>query len=124
MTGQTGGLPPFQTLMRPLLSILEDGQYRHSEAIGAALAREFALDQQQLAQRLRNGQGRFANRVAWALHHLHRALLVESEAKSIYRITDRGRTVLREHPTGVDIAVCAQYPEWQESRAQRALNRR
>ena len=80
-------IPKFELLMRPLLVTLEDGAEWSSADIQAVLAGEFDLSSADLTQALRNGQGRFTNRVAWALHHLFRARLVERRDTSVYRIT-------------------------------------
>jgi restriction system protein len=105
--------------------ILEDGRDRPSRDIRAALAREFSLTQDELSERLPHSTTlRFTNTVAWALHHLSRACLVERRGPSLYAITERGREVLAVHTTTVDIEVCAQFDEWHHSRVRRAARRR
>jgi restriction system protein len=111
--------------MRPLLVVLDDDRQRPSAEIRAALAREFGLTEQDLTERLPSGtQHRFVNVVAWALHHLSRARLVERTRPSTYRITERGHEVLAAHPTSVDIAVCAQFDEYHHSRTRRSSDTR
>jgi hypothetical protein len=116
-------LPEFQSLMRPLLALLTDGQPRRSREIRAGLANQFRLSERELSERLPKGQNRFTNLVAWALHHLSRARLVERRGPSNYRITDRGRQVLIDHPTSVDITVCGQFDEYHHSRVRRSARR-
>lgn len=83
-------LPEFQMMMRPVLAALDDGREWPSGEIRALLAAEFSLTERDLAERTSTGKNRYINTVAWALHHLSRALLVEKVAPSVYRITQRG----------------------------------
>jgi hypothetical protein len=116
-------LPEFEVLMRPLLVTIEDGCEWKSSDIQSALARQFSLTDTDLAETLRGGGNRFVNLVAWALHHLSRAKLVERRRPSVYRITDRGRTVLAEHPTSIDVEVCMRFDEWHHSKTRRRAER-
>ncbi len=64
-------IPDFQAIMRPLLLVLEDGQERSSGEIRAALAAEFSLTEEELAEMIPSGRAKtFANRVAWAITHM------------------------------------------------------
>jgi restriction system protein len=84
-------IPDFQTIMRPLLDVLEDGQERTSTEIRAALASEFSLTEEELAEMIPSGRAKtFANRVAWAITHMYQAGLLERPRRSVYRITPRG----------------------------------
>jgi Mrr N-terminal domain len=118
--GRSPVLADFQMLMRPLLSNLDDGHEWKSSEIRAVLAQHFSLTARDLAERNPSGRNRFVNLVAWALHHLHRACLVERRGPSLYRITARGRDVLATHPSAIDREVCAEFDEWHQSRAQRS----
>jgi restriction system protein len=84
-------IPDFQTIMRPLLDVLEDGQERTSTEIRAALASELSLTEEELAEMIPSGRAKtFANRVAWAITHMYQAGLLERPRRSVYRITPRG----------------------------------
>ena len=88
-------IPDFQTIMRPLLVAIEDGQERTSAEIRAALATEFSLTEEELAEMIPSGRAKtFANRVAWAITHTYQARLLERPRRSVYRITPRGTEVL------------------------------
>ena len=71
---------------------------------------------------LENGTSRWNNLVAWALHHLSRARLVERPRKSRaeYRITPRGLDALSTGEA-INVQFCMQYPEWHRSKRERAL---
>jgi hypothetical protein len=64
-------IPDFQTLMRPLLVLLSDGEERSTRAIRSAFAEHFELTPEELEQRLPSGADlTFRNRVGWALTRL------------------------------------------------------
>src|SRR4051794_30902910 len=108
-------LPTFETMMRPLLVALADGAEHESSELRARVAEALQLTGRDLAERLPRGGNRFTNLVAWGLHHFSRAELVERRRTSVYRLTDRGRSVLTAHPTSVDVGVCMQFDEWHQS---------
>jgi restriction endonuclease Mrr len=105
--------------MRPLLAQLRDGDIWTSEQIRGGLADQLSLTEQDRAIENPSGRNRFTNLVAWALHHLFRARLIEKIASSQYRISARGREVLASHPNFVGLDVCMSFEEWHESRRTR-----
>jgi restriction system protein len=54
--------------------------------------------------------------VAWGLAYLKQARLIDSPRRGSYRITDRGKQVLANPPTRIDIEFLKQFPEFQEFR--------
>jgi restriction endonuclease Mrr len=114
--------PDFTELMRPLLLFLDSGQLEASEEIRAGLARQFGITAEQRADLLENGTPRWNNLVAWALHHLSRARLVERprKAKAEYRITQRGRDAAASSAV-IDVAFCQKFPEWHLTKWERRL---
>jgi restriction system protein len=105
-------IPDFQTLMLPVLRDLAQGERAGQETLDA-LATQFALTPDDLAQRLPSGkQATFTNRVAWAKSHLKGAGLVESPRRGVYRLTERGREVLAENPGTVGMSYLARFPEY------------
>lgn len=106
-------IPDFQTVMLPLLRYLGDGAERTGQDTHDALAVEFQLSPDELAQRLPSGrQTVFANRVAWSRSHLKNAGLLESPRRGVYRLSARGRATLEERPTRVDMAYLMRFPEY------------
>jgi restriction system protein len=113
-------VPDFQTVMRPLLSLLDDGRERPVAELRSALAREFNLSAADLEEELPSGRAKtFANRVGWATTYLYRCRLLDRPRRSVYRITDRGREVLTNHPDRVDLSVLSQFEEFHEFRRPR-----
>lgn len=113
-------IPDFQTIMRPLLAILADGEERPVQAIRETLAQEFELTEEELEERLPSGRQRtYVNRVAWALAHLKGAALIESPRRGVYRATARGQQVLAEtsKTERVDLRVLRAFDEYRQFRA-------
>jgi restriction system protein len=105
-------IPDFQSLMLPVLRDLVRGERSGQQTI-EALASELALSPEDLAVRLPSGtQTKFTNRVAWAKSHLKGAGLVESPRRGVYRLTERGRQLLAENPSGISIAYLLRFPEY------------
>jgi restriction system protein len=99
--------------MRPLLALHEDGEEKTQAAPRDALARQFALNEEDLAEMLPSGTERtFVNRVAWASTHMKAAGLLVKPRRGISKITDRGRAVLNDHPDRVDASVLQAFPEY------------
>lgn len=111
-------VPDFQSLMLPLLILCADGQEHSKRDIVPALATEFGLTQADLEELLPTGrQGKFDNRVGWAKSYLKQAGLLETTGRGLFRITDRGRQVLKEAPQRVDVKYLERFPEYQAFKA-------
>jgi restriction system protein len=103
--------------MRPLLACYADGEERRIASVREWLAGDFALTPSDLEERIPSGRAKtFQNRVGWAATYLYRTGLLERPARSVYRITDRGKQVLEAHPDRIDLGVLAHFPEFREFR--------
>jgi restriction system protein len=103
--------------MLPALALLGQSSPRSTGEVREALARQFHLMPDDLAQMLPSGkQTTFANRVAWAYSYLKQAGLISSPKRGVYEISDRGRGVLKETPPKIDIPFLTQFPEFQAFR--------
>ena len=103
--------------MLPALTVLGNASPRSTVEVREALAKQFDLTPEDLAQMLPSGkQTTFANRVAWAYSYLKQAGLISSPKRGVYEISDRGRSVLASKPAKVDIGFLAQFPEFQAFR--------
>lgn len=103
--------------MRPLLAELEDGQAHNIANVRERIAVEFQLSPDDLAERIPSGRvTKLQNRIGWAATYLYRCGLLERPRRAHYRITDRGRQVLRDHRNRVDLDVLRQFPEFAEFR--------
>lgn len=99
-------IPDFQTITRPILELLADGQIRRTREVTAAIADQFDLSAEDRATMLPSGRQRHIdNRVGWALTHMSQAGLLERPQRAHVRISQAGRSVLAMHPDRVDMRV-------------------
>jgi restriction system protein len=111
--------------MRPLLELHANGGEKTQTELRDALADQFELTEDDLAERLPSGTARtFVNRVAWASTHMKEAGLLVKPRRGISRITERGLAVLRDYPQRVDMSVLEQFPEYVEFRTRSSGRRR
>ena len=109
-------IPDFQSLMLPLLELLDDGKEHSMKDITIKLARKFELTDDQLAEMLPSRkQSIFYNRVTWAKAHLKMASLVENMKRGYFKITSNGLNVLSRKPTAINLKFLRQLPEYIES---------
>lgn len=110
-------VPQFHELMRPALAALADRGEHHSRDLVVKVADALDLTPAQRAQKIPSGQQRFDNRLLWALSYLKQALAVERPKRGVYRITDRGLTLLTQHPTTLTVADLRAYREFRDFQA-------
>ena len=108
-------IPDFQTVMMPLIEALSDGHERTMRDLTALLADRFGLTDLDRAEVLPSGQQSiFSNRVAWAKSHLKYAGLLENPTRGRVRISDLGRTVLKERPQAINVKFLKRFPSYCE----------
>lgn len=113
-------IPDYQTLMLPLLRLTSDGTERRFRDAVEALAAEFQLSADERSELLPSGTApTFDNRVGWARTYLKQAGLIESPKRGILQITERGRTVLSNNPTRIDVRLLDQFQEFRKFRTRR-----
>ena len=113
-------VPGFQELTLPVLREFASGDERTTREVRDRVAISLQLAPQDLADTLPSGrQTRFANRTAWAHVYLKMAGLLESPRRGVYRITERGRSILNAPPARIDIPFLMQFPEMVEFRNRR-----
>jgi restriction system protein len=111
-------IPSFQEITLPLLQFAADDEIHRMIEARAHLAGVFALSEEDQEERLPSGtQGRFANRVAWAKVYLEKAGMLQSPARGQFCITERGREVLKDPPTRLDIPFMERFPDFLEFRS-------
>lgn len=90
-------IPDYQTIMRPLLEILSDGNEHPLREIKEGLAVHFALTPDERQQMLASGYATlFTDRVSWARYYLQRAGMIQQKRRSVYQLTESGRALLRD----------------------------
>lgn len=106
-------VPDFQSIMLPLLNFYADGEEHSIQEAIDELASEFELSEEDLKQLLPSGkQTTFYNRVGWARTYLAKSGLLEAPRRSFYRITERGRSVLKENPSQINMKYLERFPEY------------
>lgn len=107
--------PDFQSLMRPVLAVLDDGQTHTSRELKSAMADEFNLPPVERERMLPSGRQRVIdNRVGWSLTYLVQAGLARRPQRAHVEITDSGRQALRTHPSRIDMKVLEAYPSYRD----------
>jgi restriction system protein len=118
-------IPDFQTIMLPLLRFLSDGREHTNQEAVDALADEFGLTEDELAELLPSGtQPVFVNRFGWAKSHMKMAGLVEAPHRAHIRITDRGTALLQTDPDTVSMKTLMAFPEYVEFRNRKRSDRK
>lgn len=108
-------IPDFQTLMLPLLKYVGDDKEHTLRETIESLSREFALNDTERNTLLPSGnQLMFDNRVGWARTYLKKAGLIESPKRAVFKITQRGKDVLKEKPEVINMNYLQRFPEYME----------
>lgn len=108
-------IPDYQTIMLPLLQFAADGKEHASRDPVEPLMAHFGLSAAEQRELLPSGgKPVFADRVGWALSYLRLAGLLQSTRRGFFRISERGMSILAEHPTRVDNRLLARYDEFRE----------
>jgi restriction system protein len=117
-------IPDYQTLMLPLLRFAADGNDHTTREAVEILATEFQLTPAERNELLASGQQAiFNNRVGWANSYLKKAGLLESPRRGALRITTRGKQILGDNPTRIDVKYLERFPEFIEFRDASRNNR-
>ncbi|MDL9936413.1 restriction endonuclease [Gordonia sp. ABSL1-1] len=110
-------VPDYQTLMRPVLAYLADGQVHRSRDVVDAMADHFGLSDDERAEMLPSGASkRINNRVGWATTYLSQAGLIERPGRGQMVISAQGREALDRNPERIDTTVLEAYPAFVEFR--------
>lgn len=108
-------IPDFQSFFKPLLEVAGDGTEHSLKEARETIASRMNLTQGDMNERLPSGQQtKFDNRVAWAKSYLVQAKVLESPRRGFFRITDRGRELLNNGLSRIDVKILNQYPEFVE----------
>lgn len=110
-------IPQFKLFILPILKFLSDNQIHTLQDCIEAVVKEFNLDENDMKQLIPSKkQTTVYNRVYWSLTYLKKALLIKSEQRGHYQITDRGKTLLETNPTIIDPKLLSNYAEFQDFR--------
>jgi restriction system protein len=94
------------------LQYASDGKEHSLREAITYLADVFNLSDEEKKGLLPSGQQTvFDNRVGWARTHLKKAVLLEYPKRGFFQITDRGKDLLIQNPTKINIKFLNQFPE-------------
>jgi restriction system protein len=109
-------VPDYQSLMLPLLQNVEQkGDETFISELIDEIARELQLSDSDIGALVPSGrQTILSNRLHWAKTYMQRAGLIESTRHGHFKITERGRGLLRSKPVRIDNKTLSQFPEFVE----------
>lgn len=93
-------IPDFQTLMRPVLAHLADGQVHRSRDVIEAMVGQFGLTPEERAEKVPSGQKRIDNRAGWAMSYLSQAGLIDRPGRGLVTISDEAALRSTGIPSG------------------------
>jgi len=97
-------LPKYETMFVPVLRVLSDGERHEVTEIRQRMKVKFKITARELLLKYPKATStRFVNLVAWVLAGLNQAKTVTLIKKGIYRVTDRGKTILKRHPASLTL---------------------
>ena len=106
-------IPDYQSIMLPLLELAGDGETHQVRKAMELLAQRFTLTDDETRKLVPSGrQPIFLNRITWARTYLAKAGLLESPKRGVFRITERGRQVLAQPPSTINIKFLMQFEEF------------
>jgi len=110
------GMPTWEGLTVPILTVLSDGTTRTMRQLRLDVADSVRLTADQRSATLPSGQRRADNRIGWAASFLNRVDALHRPSRGQYVITDFGRELLARHPQGIKEihlkAVAKEGDEW------------
>jgi restriction system protein len=108
-------IPDYQSLMLPVLRLVEDGQEHAVSEMRHRIGGQLSLTEEELAERLASDTTTvFMNRIGWAVQYLKSAGVIRAVRRGVYEITDRGLSLLKTQPSEITVKTLRQYPEFTE----------
>lgn len=114
-------IPDFQTVMRPVLQAVGDGETRSLAEVREIVKDTFGLTDEERRERLPSGtQTVINNRAGWARTYLNKAGLLTIPQRGMVQITERGLDVLENGPERISVAWLKQFPEFKKFHTQKS----
>ncbi|WP_275927351.1 winged helix-turn-helix domain-containing protein [Pseudomonas sp. 3MA1] len=106
-------IPDFQSVMRPVLTTVQNGAPLPLRELRERIADQFQLTEEERKEYLPSGnQTVINNRVGWARTYLNKAGLLTIPAKGMVQITPRGLDALANGPARITVSWLKQFPEF------------
>ena len=100
---QSMPIPDYQTMLLPVLQVVADGADHPVNEMRDRVAGRFKLTRAELAKKQKSGTTVFVNYVAWALAQLNMAQTIRLEKRGVYRISERGISILKGKPLSLTL---------------------
>jgi len=94
-------MPPWEGFNIPVLKILSDGVVRTLRQLRREVEDLVGLTEEQRGELLGSGQSRSDNRIGWATSFLYRVGALDRPSRGQYTITELGREILQQYPSGI-----------------------
>jgi restriction system protein len=113
-------IPDFQSVMRPVLLAVGDGEAKPLADVREAVKDFFQLSDTERKERLPSGhQTVINNRAGWARTYLNKAGLLTIPQRGMVQITERGLDAIQNGPDRISVAWLKQFPEFHDFHKQK-----
>ena len=108
-------VPPYHTLMLPLLKVMSGGYEMTTKQMRDDVAENLGLSVEALSERLPSGtQNAFDNRMGWARTYLFKAGLIERPRRATYAISETGKKLLANPPSEINVDFLRSYEQFNQ----------
>ena len=101
-------IPKFSELFNDVLIVLSDGNQHHRRELQAEVLNRLVLTDAERAETMSGGGNRARSRVHWAFEFLCQSGATKRPKRGYAEITDFGRQLLQENPSGVSLELLRQ----------------
>lgn len=113
-------IPDYQSLMLPLLKFSADEEGHSIHEAVKFLADQYKLTDEERKLMLPSGQQTvFFNRVGWARTYMKKVGLLDAARRGVFKITQRGKQILKTNPTQIDNNILLKFDEFKEFKTRR-----
>ena len=101
-------IPKFSELFNDVLIVLSDGNQLHRRELQAEVLNRLVLSDAERAETMSGGGNRARSRVHWAFEFLCQSGATKRPKRGYAEITDFGRQLLQENPSGISLELLRQ----------------
>ena len=106
-------IPDYQTLLYPIMKIVQDGELHSTQEIEREIIKSFHLSEEETTRLLPSGTQRVTmNRIGWSKTYLKMAGLIEFPKRGFLKITRSGEELIKSGISNIDRNILSQYPEF------------
>ena len=107
-------IPTYEECMLPLLKLISDGCLYNNKQCEEKLAKEFNLSDEEISQKIQSGKRIFYDRLNWAKIYLKNAGLIEVPKRGLFRISEKGQSLIKENISSLDSKYLQRYEDFKE----------